>query len=222
MGFRERVGDAAEAASSASAGDVQEAMKERAVEVSRRAASTGTEVVRETTSAGSAARDEVADAARKRVGTAFERLDLSDVAVGPPDVGVTASDVAVDPPAVAAQTGEPPSAAAVAEEIQTIVEDVDRRYAARNALEGARYGITAGPYGAAVGAGVGTAYGAYSSTRSAFDPDDPSGPLGERVESVTEGVDADRYLDGVRHAKTGYGPSSEQRGKSAARRWAAA
>ncbi|RBI61531.1 hypothetical protein DMJ13_12540 [halophilic archaeon] len=207
MGFRERVADAAESASSASAGDVREAVRERTTEASRRAASTGSEVVRETTSAGSVARDGVADAtdaARETVGTAFGRFDLPDVAVGPPDVGITPSDVAIDPPDVAAPTGESPSAAAVAEEIQAIVDDVDRRYAARNALEGARYGITAGPYGAAVGAGVGTAYGAYSSTRGAFDPDDPSGPVGERVESVTEGVDAGRYLDGVRHAKTGY------------------
>ena len=89
------------------------------------------------------------------------------------------------------------SAATLATEIRQFVDAVDHRYAAKSALRGARRGYIAGPYGAVLGGGVGTVYGAYSSTRAAFDPD-------ESPQSFVKEDDIERYLDGVQHARTGY------------------
>lgn len=91
----------------------------------------------------------------------------------------------------------PSDAAEVVAGVETLLDDLDARYTASSAVEGAGLGAAAGAPGTAVGAGAGAAYGVYSSTRSDFDPEDPAGPVGNRV-------DAGRLLQGFRHARTGY------------------
>ncbi|KZN22547.1 hypothetical protein A4G99_18930 [Haladaptatus sp. R4] len=100
-----------------------------------------------------------------------------------------------DPLAIAATANR--STTTLAIEIREFVDAIDHRYAAKSAFQGARRGYIAGPYGAVLGGGIGTMYGAYNSTRETFDPEEPPQPF--------SGVsDIERYLDGVRHARTGY------------------
>lgn len=178
--------------------DVADEAKETAAAVSRRGKETGEAVARST---GSKTRDglrNAAGSAREQAESVRERATE----------GGDASNLPARPAAVREAADR--SAAELTVEIRRFLERVDHRYAAKSAVSGAQYGYAAGPYGAAVGAGAGSVYGAYSSTRAAFDPENPTGPF-------EEAFDADRYLDGVRHAKTGYevGKSFGKKGKVA-------
>jgi len=166
--------------------EVAEGAKEGTEAASRVGRSAGETAARETVKTGTTAYDELsraAESARETADTVSERVRDLDTEPLP------------DSLATAAMTNR--SAATLATEIRQFVDAVDHRYAAKSALRGARRGYIAGPYGAVLGGGVGTVYGAYSSTRAAFDPDEPPQP------SITEG-DIERYLDGVQHARTGY------------------
>lgn len=166
--------------------EVTKSTKGRTEAASHASRNVGETAARETVKAGTTAYDELsraAKSARDTVDAVRERVN---------DRG---SEPLLDPLAIAATTDR--SAATLAIEIQQFVDAVDRRYAAKSALQGARHGYAAGPYGAVFGGGVGTVYGAYNSTRATFDPDDPPHPFGEEA-------DVERYLNRVQHAKTGY------------------
>lgn len=166
--------------------EVAEGAKEGTEAASRAGRSVGVTAARETVNTGTTAYDELSHAAksaRETADTVRERVSDLDPELVP------------DSLAMAATTDR--SAATLATEIRQFVDAVDHRYAAKSALRGARHGYIAGPYGAVLGGGVGTVYGAYSSTRAAFDPDESS-------QSFVKEDDIERYLDGVQHARTGY------------------
>ncbi|MFH5801710.1 hypothetical protein [Haladaptatus sp. CMAA 1911] len=166
--------------------EVAEDAKERTETVSYVGRIAGETTARKTVGSGTTAYDELARAAtsaREAVDTVRERLN---------DRG---SETLSDPSAIAATTNL--SAATVAIEIREFIDAVDHRYAAKSAFQGAQRGYIAGPYGAVLGGGIGTVYGTYTSTREAFDPNEPPRPFSEMG-------DIERYLDSVQHARTGY------------------
>lgn len=166
--------------------EVAEDAKEQTEAVSRIGHVIGEAAARETIKNGTTAYDELSRAATSAMATADTvRERVNDRSLKP----------LPDPSVIAATTNR--SAMTLATEIRQYVDAVDHRYATKSAFQGVRRGYIAGPYGAALGGGMGTVYGAYNSTREGFDPDDPPRPF-------SEVGDIERYLDGVGHARTGY------------------
>jgi hypothetical protein len=166
--------------------EVAEGAKEQTEVVSRVGHDIREAAAQETVKNGTAAYDELSRAATSAMETADTvRERVNDQSLEP----------LPDPSVIAATTNR--SAMTLATEIRQFVDAVDHRYATKSAFQGARRGYIAGPYGAVLGGGMGTVYGAYNSTRGGFDPDDPPRPF-------SEVGDIDRYLDGVGHARTGY------------------
>ncbi|WP_227377806.1 hypothetical protein [Haladaptatus halobius] len=166
--------------------EIAEDAKEQTEAVSHVGHNVGKTAARETVRRGTTAYDELSRAAtstRETVDTVRERVNNR------------GSEPIPDPLAIAAATNR--SAATLAIEIQQFVDAVDHHYAAKSGLQGARRGYVAGPYGSVLGGGLGTVYGAYNSTRAAFDPDEPPQPF-------SEVGDIEWYLNSVQHARTGY------------------
>ncbi|WP_458189687.1 hypothetical protein [Haladaptatus sp. NG-WS-4] len=166
--------------------EVAEDAKEQTEAVAHTGRNVGETTARKTVRRGTTAYDELsraATSARETVDTVRERVNYR------------ASEPLPDQLAIATTTNR--SAATLATEIQQFVDTVDQHYAAKSGLHGARRGYIAGPYGAVLGGGLGTVYGAYNSTRAAFDPEKPPQPF-QKV------GDIEQYLEGVQHARTGY------------------
>ncbi|WP_076432996.1 hypothetical protein [Haladaptatus litoreus] len=166
--------------------EVAEGAKEQTEAVSRVGRNVGETAARETVKSGTTAYDELSRAAKSARGTADTVRER---------VNNRGSEPLSDPLAITAMTNQ--SATTLAIEIRQFVDAVDYQYAAKSALQGVRRGYIAGPYGAVLGGGMGTVYGAYNSTRAAFDPDEPP-------QLFNEVDDIERYLDSVQHARTGY------------------
>ena len=166
--------------------EVAEDAKEQTEAVSHVGRNVGETAARETVRNGTTAYDELSRAAisaREAVDTVRERMNNR------------SSETLSDSLAIGTTTNR--SAGTLAIEIREFVDAVDHRYAAKSAFQGARRGYIAGPYGAVLGGGIGTMYGAYNSTRAAFDPDEPPQPFSE-MDNI------ERYLDGIQYARTGY------------------
>ncbi len=162
--------------------EVAKSAKTGTVTASRRARGAGGTVARKTADTGSEAGDEVLRTVRETVETVHGRVNGAD------------SVKTIPTPSVVAGTADRATTTLTAE-IRQFLDAVDHRYAAESAVKGARHGYAAGPYGAVFGAGAGTVYGAYNSTRPDFDPEAPI---------PNETVDIGRYLDGIGHVRTGY------------------
>ncbi|KZN22683.1 hypothetical protein A4G99_18050 [Haladaptatus sp. R4] len=126
--------------------------KERTMTAARRARGVGGTVARKTADTGSEAGGEALRTVRETAESVRGRVDGSE--------GVEAIP---KPSVVAETTGQATTALTV--EIRQFLDEVDHRYAAKSAFNGARQGYAAGPYGAVLGAGAGTVYGAYNSTQ---------------------------------------------------------
>ncbi|MCO8256059.1 hypothetical protein NKF26_19810 [Haladaptatus sp. AB618] len=164
------------------ANEVANDAKARTMTAARRARGVGETVARKTADTGSEAGGEALRTVRETVESVHGRVDGSE--------GVEAIP---EPSVVSATTDQATTALTV--EIRQFLDDVDHRYAAKSAFNGARQGYAAGPYGAVLGAGAGTVYGAYNSTRDTFDPE---------AANPNEGIDVGQYLDGIGHVRTGY------------------
>ncbi len=160
--------------------------KARTVTASRRARGVGETVARKTASTGSEAGDEALETIRETVAVVSSRVNEA----------TDGRAETIPTPSTVAATAD--RATTLTVEIRQFLDEIDHRYAAKSAVNGARHGYFAGPYGAVLGAGAGTVYGAYTSTQPTFDPQ-TSNPSNKN-----ENVDIGRYLNGVRRVKTGY------------------